>query len=223
MAESRRVKSRIILVRHGETQYNAESIFRGTLDVPLNETGLEQTRLTGLELSHTRISRIVSSPLARALATARAIAAQQTDANDPVIDPAFTDLNFGEWQGRSKDEVAKDYPEIYECWKTEPHLAQLPGGETLEQASKRCSAGLDRLCREMPGKTFVIVTHRVIIKLLILHMLGLPLSDFWRIHIDTCGITTFDYLHDSRQFVLIQHNHNAHLYSLRSKMSTQDF
>jgi len=215
--------TRILLVRHGDTAYNIGSVFRGTLDVPLNDTGREQARLTGLELSGTEINHIASSPLSRALDTARAIAEHQHTASKPVIEPAFTDLNFGDWQGHPKDEIAASYPELFEQWMREPHKVRFPGGETLADASARASRALNRLIREFPGKTVAIVSHRVIIKLLILHMLGLPESDFWRIHVDTCGITTFDYAHNTHQFILIRHNHNAHLCALHGKVASQDF
>lgn len=213
----------ILLVRHGDTEYNAKSIFRGTLDVPLSAIGLEEARLTGQELSTTKLAGIVSSPLARALETAREIAVCQSERMEPVIDVAFTDLNFGEWQGRSRDEVAAAYPELFNQWMHEPHRVQLPNGETLSDASRRVKQGLKHLLQEYHGKTFCVISHRVIIKLLILRMLGLPVSDFWRIHIDTCGITEFDYSSDAEQFILIRHNHTAHLLPLRDRIRTQDF
>jgi broad specificity phosphatase PhoE len=90
------VRTRLLLVRHGETEYNARSIFRRTLDIPLSAIGLEEARLTGQGLSTTKLAGIVSSPLARALETARQIAVCQSERIEPVIDAAFTDLNFGE-------------------------------------------------------------------------------------------------------------------------------
>ena len=217
------VRTRILLVRHGETEYNAKSIFRGTIDVPLSAIGLEQARLTGLELSSTKLTSVVSSPLARALATAREIAASQSERMEPVIDAAFTDLNFGEWQGRPRDDVAAAYPELLDRWMREPHRVQLPNGEALSGALARAAQGLEHLLQRYRRKTFCVVSHRVIIKLLILRMLGLPVSDFWRIHIDTCGITEFNFRSDTEQFILVRHNHTAHLLPLRDKVTTQDF
>jgi len=223
MRKPTRTLTRVVLVRHGETEYNARSIFRGTLDIPLSAIGLEEARLTAQELASTKLTGIVSSPLARALETAREIAVRQSEHMEPVIDVAFTDLNFGEWQGHSRDEVAVAYPELFDRWMHEPHRVQLPNGETLSDASRRVRQGLKHFLQEYHGKTFCVISHRVIIKLLILRMLGLPVSDFWRIHIDTCGITEFNFRRYTEQFILIRHNHTAHLLPLRDKVTTQDF
>lgn len=215
--------TRIHLVRHGDTAYNREAVFRGTLDVPLDDTGREQARLTGLELAGERIGRIVSSPLSRALDTARAIAAHQPAASELEIDPAFNDLDFGQWQGMAKDDVAAQFPELFDLWLNEPNRCGFPGGETLEAASARAAGGLRRIIDESAVQTIAVASHRVIIKLLILHALGLPLAAFWRVHVDTCGITTFAHDPAADTFILLRHNHTAHLAPLREKMTSHDF
>lgn len=212
--------TRILIIRHGDTIYNKETIFRGTLDVPLSDVGREQARLTGLELSGERLARVVSSPLSRALDTARAVAAPH--GLEPETDTAFIDLDFGEWQGRSRDEVAAAEPSLFSNWLRDPGSVRFPGGETLEVVRAAACARLDALVRESGGETFALATHRVVVKLLVLHALGMPVSGFWRIAADTCGITTFTF-DPEIGYILKHHNHTAHLAPLKGKMTTKDF
>jgi probable phosphoglycerate mutase len=214
---------RIFLVRHGDTEYNAKAIFRGTLDVPLSDTGLEQARLTGTELSHTKISLTLSSPLSRALDTAKMIAEKQ--ASSPVlrIDEDLTDIHFGDWQGRSREEVAATYPDLFSIWMNEPHHARFPRGESIHDAFLRASSGLKRYVADDANEIIAVVSHRVIIKLLVLFALGMSESEFWRIHVDTCGISVIDYDHIRDEFVLVRHNSISHLSSLFGKISSHDF
>jgi broad specificity phosphatase PhoE len=212
---------RILLIRHGDTEYNAKAIFRGTLDVPLSDTGIEQARLTGAELARTKISLILSSPLSRALDTARAIAEKQVSFPVLKADDSFTDINFGDWQGRSREEVAAAYPDLFTIWLNEPHLARFPGGESVHEAFLRASSGLMRYVADAAGDVIAIVSHRVVIKLLVLFALGLPESEFWRVHVDTCGIGAIDY--DRGKFVLVRHNSISHLAILLGEMSSHDF
>ena len=212
--------TRIILIRHGDTIYNKETVFRGTLDVPLNEVGKEQARLTGLEISDTKISYLASSPLSRALDTASAVAEHQDV--EPVIDESFMDLNFGSWQGRSKDEVQEAEPELFEQWMRDPASVRFPGGETLKDVSARASKAVENMRNDFEGETIAVATHRVVVKLLVLQMLGLPESEFWRIMVDTCSVTTFDH-HKDLGYILKRHNHTAHLAPLKKRMTSKDF
>lgn len=101
----------LYLVRHGETEWNRESVFRGTADVPLNRQGLAQARAVGRRLRAVPVAAIFSSPLTRARATAEAIAHHH---RLPVeLDPGLGDLCFGEWQGLGQEEVRRRHPDLY--------------------------------------------------------------------------------------------------------------
>ena len=101
----------IILVRHGETEWNVAEIFRGRIDVELNETGIKQAELLAEYLSNVKIDAIYSSPLKRALKTAEIVAgSHKLDIN---ITPGLTDFNYGKWQGLSHQEVKDKYKELY--------------------------------------------------------------------------------------------------------------
>jgi broad specificity phosphatase PhoE len=106
----------LILVRHGETDWNAAEIFRGGVDVALNETGVKQAQLLGEYLSGLKINAIYTSPLQRALTTAQAIAGCQ-EGVPPVVAAELTDLNYGFWQGLTHEMAKAKYPDLYLKWQ----------------------------------------------------------------------------------------------------------
>lgn len=130
----------IYLVRHGETEWNKEEIFRGRKDVLLNERGLRQAELTGRYFGGVAIDRMCSSPLSRAVQTAEGIAAATMS---PIMrDDAFTDIAFGTWEGLTLDEVGRRFPAELEVWRSHPHKFRMRGVESLAHVRKRAAAGL---------------------------------------------------------------------------------
>src|SRR4030066_2192394 len=109
----------IILIRHGQTESNRVEPFRGRADVPLNETGLAQAEATGLRIQREwQPSAVYSSPLSRAIRTAEAIA-KHFDL--PVqIHPDLADIDYGEWQGLTPDEVQVRWPAALHAWHHQP-------------------------------------------------------------------------------------------------------
>jgi len=197
---------RLLLIRHGETAWNAGKIFRGRSDIPLSERGMEQARLTAAALRDTPIEAIYSSPLQRSLQTAKAIAAPH--AKEVIVVEGLNDLDCGEWSGKSLEQVAADYADLYRLWETEPQKVKMPGGETLADVVERAAAAVKDIAAETGG-TAVVVSHRVTLKLLVLHLMGLGPDSFWKVRLDTCSITTFDCRQD--RFVLCGLNDTNHL------------
>lgn len=202
----------IILARHGETQWNAGEIFRGRADVELNETGKTQARLAGEYLSGDGIAAVYSSPLKRALETARAIAVYHRV--EVVTDDRLNDLDFGEWEGLTVPDVKARYGDLFAVWERRPESVRLPGGETLDDVRQRALDVVHEVAHSHSG-TVVIVTHRVVFKVLVCVLLGLDNSHFWDVLVDTCGLTTFQ--HRSGRFILKAHNDTSFLRSLPTK------
>jgi broad specificity phosphatase PhoE len=178
--------TRIIIMRHGETEWNRQDVFRGTIDVPLNEAGVEQARKAALALKDENISAAYSSPLRRAMQTAGAVAAAHgitTRAH-----PGFNDCHFGQWQGVAKAEVKVRFREVFDAWAVNPENARIPDGEDFAAVRQRAVKALDETVAENPGKTVLVVTHRVITKILLCAALGLDGSYFWSINQDNCCI-----------------------------------
>ncbi|RKY00018.1 histidine phosphatase family protein [Candidatus Poribacteria bacterium] len=210
----------IMLIRHGETEWNVKEIFRGRVDIDLSQRGVEQARRLGEYLADERILAIYSSPLKRAVRTAEAIA-EHHNLNIRIA-PELMDLDFGEWQGLSHEEVKRRYRELYEKWLKSPHLVRMPGGESLEDVRERALRLIDKVTVEF-GKAegaVALVSHRVVNKVLICALLGLDNSRFWNVKIDTCGITTFAY--EDGRFVLVKHNDTSFLRGLEGG-TTADF
>jgi broad specificity phosphatase PhoE len=216
---SGRRMTRIYLVRHGTTQWNREEIFRGRVECPLNDTGQAEARAAAAFFQGIRIDGIYSSPLARAAETAAAIAAGK--GVEIILDPAFTDLDFGEWQGRPLKEVRGKYPDLYRAWRERPQDVTFPKGENLDQVRTRAWAGLLRIAQGNPDRTVVIVSHRVITKVLLCAALGLDNSHFWQIRQDTTAINCLEYSRGAFTVTLL--NDTCHLKSLHPLGGRKDF
>ncbi len=196
----------IILARHGETKWNVEEVFRGRIDIELNETGIKQAELLAEYLSAVKIEAIHSSPLKRALKTAEVIASYHQ--LEVEIAPGLIDMDFGEWQGLSPQEVKDKYPKLYAEWASQPDKVKIPAGESLNDVRERAIGLIDEIIARYT-ETVVLVSHRVVNKVLICALLGLDNSHFWNIRQDTCGITTFTY--EDERFILTEHNNTSYL------------
>ena len=196
----------IFLVRHGETAWNINQVFRGRIDVALNETGLKQAELLARYLDGLKLDAIYSSPLKRALQTAEAIAKRSK--LKVVIEAGITDLDFGKWQGLSHQEVSDTYRDLYSEWMTHPERVRMPDGESLTEVRERAAAVVNDLTAKQLDRA-VLVSHRVVNKVLSCALLGLDNSHFWSIRLDTCGITTFIY--EKGRFILAKHNDTSFL------------
>jgi broad specificity phosphatase PhoE len=209
----------IYLVRHGQTAWNKEEIFRGRTDVPLDETGLKQAELVGEYFKGMEVGAIYSSPLSRALKTAQKIAQFHDVEVQPL--PGIIDMSFGKWEGRPHQEIRENDGETYRHWVEEPHLVRLPGGEGLDDVRVRTMAALEEVIRNHPGKTLVLVSHRVICKVLICAILGLDNSHFWQITQDTTAINLIQYRNG--KYILSLMNETCHLKPLKEQRQKVDF
>ena len=203
---------KIILVRHGETEWNVTEIFRGRIDVELNETGIRQAELLAQYLRDIKLEAVYSSPLKRALRTAQAISESQGLGVE--ISPALTDCNLGEWQGLSLLEVRNTYKELYSEWAVHPDKVKIPGGESLGDVRERAADLIDEVIVRHQGSV-VLISHRVVNKVLICALLGLDNSHFWNIEQGNCGMTTFSY--ENGRFILSEHNNTSYLKPLQKK------
>ncbi len=199
--------TKMILIRHGETDWNKEQIFRGRIDVALNEVGLAQAGAVKESLKDVKIDRIYSSPLSRAFETASVL--EENRGLEVEIEKGFIDIDFGKWQGLSHEKVKEEYNNLYEIWLTEPHNVVFPGGESLEDVRKRSMKALEKVIENHPEETLAIVSHRVINKVLLCAILGIELSHFWYIKQDTCAINKFEYKDGNYYLTLL--NDTCHL------------
>ena len=208
---------KVMLVRHGETDWNREEIFRGRIDVGLNHNGREQAKALADATRRLRIDAIYSSPLSRSLETARSAA--EIHNLDVEIAHGFVDFHFGEWQELRHQEVKEKFPDLYLKWQKSPHLVRIPGGESLDEVRSRAMALVETVIARHRG-VVALVSHRVVHKVLICALLGLDNSHFWDFRLETGALTVFR--HDRGRFALARHNDTSHLESL-PETSAADF
>jgi probable phosphoglycerate mutase len=153
----------------------------------------------------------------RAIQTGEAIAsAVQLSAPDQVRGltveafDGLLDIDFGEWQGHSPDEVGEHYPDLLRAWLEAPHTVQMPGGENLNDVRSRVVAGLDKLIERHLGQTVALVGHAVVNRVLLCAVLGLGNEHFWRLRQDTCAVNVFDADGDGT-FTIVLLNDTCHL------------
>lgn len=172
----------VVLMRHGETAWNREMRIMGDLDIPLTDDGRAQCRDAAVLLEGLGIDRIVASPLARAVESAGIVASHL---GRPVTEDArLVEVRFGEWQGRTYDEVAAD--PRYHAFAADPVGVATPGGETVAVVQRR---GLEALSGIAPGETVLFVTHGDLIRTLLCHFLDTPLGSYRRLRTDNCGLS----------------------------------
>jgi broad specificity phosphatase PhoE len=199
-----------ILVRHGQTEWNRIERFRGHADVPLNETGLAQAEATGQRVAaEWQPVAIYTSPLSRSVKTAEAIAKHF----DLLVQrhPGLSDIDYGEWQGLTPEEARQRWPEEIDAWYNRPHLAHIPGGETLDDLRARAMQTVKELAERHPGETIVLVGHTVINRIILLGVLSLGNERFWRIKQEPCAINVFEA--EAGDFTLVSMNDTCHLHT----------
>lgn len=198
----------IILVRHGQTEWNRIERFRGHTDVPLNETGLAQAEATGKRIfAEFNPVAIYSSPLSRAVKTAEAIGKHFDIPIQPH--PGLLDINYGEWHGLTPAEARLRWPVQVDNWYNHPDQALIPGGETLADLCRRAMQTVQELADQHAGETIVLVGHTVINRIILLGVLGLGNERFWHLKQDTCAINVFHA--ENGDFVMVTFNDTCHL------------
>jgi broad specificity phosphatase PhoE len=206
--------TRIILVRHGQTEWNRVERFRGLKDIELDETGHRQAQAIADRLHRWEIHAIYSSPLKRAFQTAQPIA----EAKGLEVQPlqGLNDIDYGAWTGLSPEEVATEYGVLYQILLDNPHLAQLPDGESLDQVRIRAVDALKRICLRQQSGTVVLVSHQVVNRVLLCAILGLSNASFWQIAQDNAAINIFEAQGGKYRLLLL--NDTCHLESLSSEL-----
>jgi probable phosphoglycerate mutase len=180
--------ARLVIVRHGVTDWNREGRFQGHLDPPLTADGLLEARLLAERIGADgglRPGRIVSSPLSRARQTAEAIGLAAGCAVEP--EPALMEIGQGEWEGRTHAELAEVDADRYRAWRDAAGVRQPPGGETLESVTARAHAALDAIA-DGPWPV-CIVSHGGILRVLAGLALNLDPVRAWALDVDNASLS----------------------------------
>ena len=200
--------AKLILVRHGHVEGISPERFRGRVDLALTPEGCRQAEVTAVRIcTRWRPAAVFTSPLGRCRATAQAIATPLGLSPHPL--DGLIDIDYGEWQGLTPDEVGARWPRLLETWYRAPDWATIPGGETLQDVLVRALSALRDVVDRHPNDPVVLVGHDSVNRVILLHALGLPLSRYRRLGQHPCAINEIDFSGDD--WVVVSLNETGHL------------
>lgn len=171
----------VLLARHGETPWNYEGRYQGHTDVALSVTGESQAKALGARLADVAIHRAVASPLRRARATAEL--ALGSRAGILTVDADFQEISHGGWEGKLTSEIEQSHPQMLKTWRERPaaDFPAGPGAESLQLVLDRAWRALTRACDGLTeNQTLLVVAHDAVNRVILLHVLGLPMEHIWR-------------------------------------------
>jgi len=196
-----------VLVRHGETTGNSSVRLYGATDIPLSDAGRAQMRCVAALLSGETFDRVISSPLVRSVESARIVSG-----GTPTVEPGFTEIDFGRWEGLTFDEVEARHPEDFAAWETEGLAFSFPDGEGRRAFHERVREASRRVLHR-PGRTLAVV-HKGIIKVSLATLLELPADEIRSWPVDLGGVYRLRLTADG--WVVTARNEIAHLGETRT-------
>jgi len=198
----------IILVRHGQTEWNRVERFRGRYDIELNSTGLAQVRLTADRIARSwKPAAVFTSRLRRAMQTAEVIARACSLVAQSL--EGLLDIDYGDWQGLTPADAREQWPSLVSDWYEHPERVHIPNGESLQQVRDRAVAALTTTASQFPGQTVVMVSHTVVNRLLLLGVLQAGNEQFWNLGQEPCAINMIEI--DEDHYFLCSMNDTCHL------------
>ena len=191
--------ARLILVRHGETDWNKAGRFQGQIDIPLNENGRRQAAAARDFLKDIPIDRAWSSTLSRPTETAQIILEAHPDVPLTQID-GLVEIGHGVWEGKLESEIREDWSELLDTWKRAPETVQMPEGETIQDVWARSVRSWGEIAGELkPEETVLVVAHDAVNKTILCDLLGLTPADIWAVKQGNGGVTVVDIAADPGQ------------------------
>jgi phosphoserine phosphatase len=205
---------RLLLVRHGETEWNRQKRFQGQIDVPLNPQGEAQAAKAGAFLASVTIDRAFSSPMLRPKDTALAILSHHSDIEIQYYDD-LKEISHGLWEGKYEPEIRKDFPGELEKWQAHPETVQMPEGENLQQVWDRVAVTWQEIVESVPaGETALVVAHDAVNKAILCLLFGLGPDKFWTFKQGNGAVSVIDYPRGADQPPVLQSmNITTHLAS----------
>ncbi|MEA5574851.1 histidine phosphatase family protein [Anabaena sp. UHCC 0451] len=186
---------RLLLVRHGETEWNRQGKFQGQIDVPLNDNGRDQAAKAGEFLQDVAFDFAFSSTMARPKETAEIILKQHSDIKLQLLD-GLREISHGTWEGKFELEIEQGFPGELERWRNVPAEVQMPEGENLQQVHERSVAAWQSILQtaeENQLQIGLVVAHDATNKTLLCHILGLSLENFWNFRQGNGAVSVIDY------------------------------
>ena len=171
--------TKVIFIRHGQTEWNVSGRYQGQSDVHLTAEGRQQAVKLAENFPVEELAAVYASDLNRAMVTAETIAAKF---NLPVQpEAAFRELSFGQWEGLTYQQIVAQWEEAMANFMQHPDILEIPGGESFPAVQKRALARLTELVEQHDGQTIAIVAHGAVLRTILAAALHMPLQYLWSI------------------------------------------
>ncbi len=191
---------RLILIRHGETNYSRTRRYCGFSDPPLNDNGIRQSRQLAARLTGMRIDKVYSSDLMRARQTAEIVFPK--DSVEPIAD--WREMNFGRFEGLTHEQLVHRYPTLYRDWVDNPAEVKPPEGEGLRDLHQRVQERIAAVVSQYEGRTVAVVTHGGPIRIALCDALQLGLTMFWQVQQALGAWNAIDYTAGAPPTVIVR-------------------
>ncbi|HUP01774.1 MAG TPA: histidine phosphatase family protein [Gemmatimonadota bacterium] len=183
--------TRFLLVRHGETDYNAEGRWQGCRsDPPLNARGHAQAEAIADVLTGRRVEALYTSPQRRARETAALLSRRLV--LEPLVIEDLREMDHGEWEGKTKAEILARWAREFEAFEADPLHVRRPGGDSYEDLAARVWPTLERLADHHRGETIALVTHGGPVRLILSRVLDRPLTERGEFGVDNASVFTVE-------------------------------
>ncbi|MFZ4555000.1 MAG: histidine phosphatase family protein [Pseudanabaena sp.] len=185
--------SRLLLIRHGETEWNRQKRFQGQIDVPLNNNGHAQARRASEFLAKVKIDKAFSSPMLRPKDTALEILSKHGNIKLELFDE-LKEISHGLWEGKFEHEIEAEFAGELALWQSQPETVQMPEGENLQQVWDRVAIVWQKIVESIPaGETAIVVAHDAVNKAILCLLFDLTPEKFWIFKQGNGGVSVIDY------------------------------
>ena len=185
--------SRLLLVRHGETEWNRQKRFQGQIDVPLNNNGHAQARRASEFLANVKIDKAFSSPMLRPKDTALEILSKHPNIKLELFEE-LKEISHGLWEGKFEHEIEAEFAGQLDIWQSQPETVQMPEGENLQQVWDRIAIIWQKIVESVPaGETALVVAHDAVNKAILCLLFDFTPEQFWVFKQGNGGVSVIDY------------------------------
>lgn len=200
--------TKVIFIRHGQTEWNVTGRYQGQSDVKLTEEGRKQAEKLADNFPVAKVDAIYASDLCRAMVTAETIAAKF--GLKVQAEPAFRELRFGDWEGLTYQQIVDKWEEAMANFLQHPDILEIPGGESFPAVQQRAMKRLNELIEKHDGQTIVVVAHGAVLRTMLTAALHMPLQYLWSIRQFNTAVNIVRYDSDANPTVELL-NSTAHL------------
>jgi alpha-ribazole phosphatase len=200
--------TKVIFIRHGQTEWNVTGRYQGQSDVKLTEEGKKQAEKLADNFPVAKVDAIYASDLCRAMVTAETIA--NKFGLKVQAEPAFRELSFGDWEGLTYQQIVDKWEEAMANFLQHPDILEIPGGESFPAVQQRAMKRLNELIEKHDGQTIVVVAHGAVLRTMLTAALHMPLQYLWSIRQFNTAVNIVRYDSDANPTVELL-NSTAHL------------